>query len=117
VEGVVLTKVVEYLTYHLTHEVRDFERPITSSIMSEVVPDEWDAQFIDVENQEFLFNIVLVCYTFVWFLSDIVCFLSDIVCFLSDIVWFLSDIVWCEFRQGFFSLSFRLQTIWTLNLF
>lgn len=54
----VLTKIVEYMNYHVEHTPREIEKPIISTRMTDFV-DEWDAKFIDV-SQQMLFDLLLV---------------------------------------------------------
>jgi S-phase kinase-associated protein 1 len=53
----VLDKVVEFLLEHMDDPMRDIAKPIHSNKIEELV-GEWDAEFIDLE-QEFLFRLIL----------------------------------------------------------
>lgn len=53
--------VVKYMEYHVDKPAKDIEKPLRSANMSEVVGDQWDAEFVDVE-QETLFELILVCH-------------------------------------------------------
>ena len=57
VTGPVLTKVVEYIKYHTDTPAKAIEKPIKSAKMNENV-SQWDADFIDVDN-ETLFDLIL----------------------------------------------------------
>ena len=54
----VLNKVVKYLVYHAENPAKEIEKPLKSANMAEVV-SQWDADFVDVE-QEVLFELILV---------------------------------------------------------
>ena len=54
----VLNKVVKYLVYHADNPAKEIEKPLKSANMAEVV-SQWDADFVDVE-QEVLFELILV---------------------------------------------------------
>jgi S-phase kinase-associated protein 1 len=58
VKGVVLEKIIDYMTYHAQSPAKDIEKPLKSADMREVAGD-WDANFVDVE-QEMLFELILV---------------------------------------------------------
>lgn len=50
---------MEYCEKHKNNNPAEIEKPIKSSDMSENVSDPWDAKFIDIENLEELFEIIL----------------------------------------------------------
>jgi S-phase kinase-associated protein 1 len=57
VKSTVLKKVVEYMRYHAENPPKDIEKPLKSPNMAEVV-SQWDADFVDVD-QELLFELIL----------------------------------------------------------
>jgi len=57
VKGSTLAKVVEYMKYHTETPAKEIEKPLKSSNMAEVV-SQWDAEFVEVE-QEMLFELIL----------------------------------------------------------
>ena len=58
VKSKVLAKVLEFLKYHAENGAMvEIEKPLKSSKMEEVV-SEWDAAFVDIE-QEMLFELIL----------------------------------------------------------
>jgi S-phase kinase-associated protein 1 len=57
VKGVTLAKVVEFNSHHLDNPLAQIEKPLKSANMAEVVGD-WDAKFIEVD-QEVLFELIL----------------------------------------------------------
>lgn len=57
VKSAVLKKVIEYMRYHADNPAKEIEKPLKSPNMSEVV-SQWDADFVDVE-QELLFELIL----------------------------------------------------------
>eukprot|EP00933_Yihiella_yeosuensis_P055125 TRINITY_DN53802_c0_g1_i1.p1 TRINITY_DN53802_c0_g1~~TRINITY_DN53802_c0_g1_i1.p1 ORF type:complete len:179 (+),score=26.99 TRINITY_DN53802_c0_g1_i1:22-537(+) len=72
VKGSILHKVVLYMKYHADNPAKEIEKPLKSPIMSEVV-EQWDADFIDVE-QEQLFDLVLAAsYLHIKSLLDLCC--------------------------------------------
>jgi len=72
VKSSVLKKVVEYMKYHVDNPAREIEKPLKSANMSEVV-SQWDADFVDVD-QEVLFELILAAnYMDVKPLLDLCC--------------------------------------------
>jgi S-phase kinase-associated protein 1 len=72
VKANVLTKVVDYMRYHAENPSKEIEKPLKSSNMSEVV-SQWDADFVDVE-QELLFELILAAnYMDIKPLLDLTC--------------------------------------------
>lgn len=72
VKGAILKKVVDYLTYHAENPPKDIEKPLKSANMTEVV-SQWDADFVDVE-QELLFELILAAnYMDIKPLLDLTC--------------------------------------------
>jgi len=72
VKSAVLRKVVEYMKYHVDNPAREIEKPLKSANMSEVV-SQWDADFVDVD-QEVLFELILAAnYMDVKPLLDLCC--------------------------------------------
>ena len=57
VKSETLKKIIEYLEHYKDSKPPEIEKPLRSSIMSQVVY-EWDANFIDVD-QESLFELIL----------------------------------------------------------
>ena len=57
VSSEILEKVIEFSRHYKDSTPLEIEKPITSSVMTEMVP-LWDAQFIDLDN-ETLFELVL----------------------------------------------------------
>lgn len=54
----ILQKVVEFCTHHVDNPMADIEKPLKSQLMSEVVDDQWDSDFVEVD-QATLFNLIL----------------------------------------------------------
>lgn len=72
VKSSVLRKVVEYMKYHVDNPAREIEKPLKSTNMSEVV-SQFDADFVDVD-QEVLFDLILAAnYMEVKPLRDLCC--------------------------------------------
>lgn len=72
VSGKILTKVIEYLKYHLGNPAKEIERPLKSANMREVVA-EWDADFVEIDD-ETLFDLILAAnYMDVKPLLDLTC--------------------------------------------
>jgi len=72
VKGSVLGKVVTYMKYHVDNIPKEIERPLKSPVMSDVV-EQWDADFIDVSQEE-LFDIILAAsYLHIKCLLDLGC--------------------------------------------
>merc|ERR1712087_497169 len=65
-------KVIEYMTYHNSNPADEIEKPLKSANMREVV-SEWDATFVEIE-QETLFELILVAnYMDIKSLLDLTC--------------------------------------------
>jgi len=72
VKSSVLKKVVQYMTYHVDNPPKEIEKPLKSQNMAEVVT-QWDADFVDVE-QETLFELILAAnYMDIKPLLDLTC--------------------------------------------
>ncbi len=72
VKSSVLKKIIEYMKYHQDNPAREIEKPLKSANMSEVV-SQWDADFVDVD-QEVLFELILAAnYMDVKPLLDLCC--------------------------------------------
>jgi len=72
VKSKVLQKVISYLKYHAENPPKEIEKPLKSANMSEVV-SQWDADFVDVE-QEMLFELILAAnYMDIKPLLDLTC--------------------------------------------
>jgi len=68
----VLKKVVQYMKYHADNPAKDIEKPLKSQNMSEVV-SQWDADFVEVDN-ELLFELILAAnYMDIKPLLDLTC--------------------------------------------
>lgn len=68
----VLRKVVQYMKYHAENPSKEIEKPLKSANMSEVV-SQWDADFVDVD-QELLFELILAAnYMDIKPLLDLTC--------------------------------------------
>lgn len=69
----ILQKVMEYCEKHRTDNPPEIEKPLKTSNLSEIV-DAWDAKFIDIENLEELFEIILAAnYLDIKSLLDLSC--------------------------------------------
>lgn len=72
VKGEVLKKVVQYMKYHSENPAKEIEKPLKSSDMGQVV-SQWDADFVDVD-QELLFELILAAnYMDIKPLLDLTC--------------------------------------------
>jgi len=72
VKSAVLRKVIEYMRYHVDQPSREIEKPLKSANMQEVV-SQFDADFVDVD-QEVLFELILAAnYMDVKPLLDLCC--------------------------------------------
>lgn len=72
VKANVLAKVVEYLNYHVNNPAAEIDKPLKSANMTEVV-SQWDAQFVEVD-QELLFELILAAnYMDIKSLLDLTC--------------------------------------------
>lgn len=72
VKGEVLKKVVQYMKYHADNPAKSIEKPLKSPNMAEVV-SQWDADFVDVD-QELLFELILAAnYMDIKPLLDLTC--------------------------------------------
>ena len=72
VKSAILKKVIEYMRYHADNPPKDIEKPLRSPNMAEVV-SQWDADFIDVD-QELLFELILAAnYMDIKSLLDLTC--------------------------------------------
>jgi len=72
VKGPVLKKVVTYMQYHSENAAKEIEKPLKSANMSEVV-SQWDADYVDVD-QELLFELILAAnYMDIKPLLDLTC--------------------------------------------
>mmetsp|Transcript_15739 Transcript_15739/g.17771 ORF Transcript_15739/g.17771 Transcript_15739/m.17771 type:complete len:168 (-) Transcript_15739:352-855(-) len=68
----VLKKVIEFCQHHEKEKMPEIEKPLKSSNMAEVVSD-WDAKFVEVE-QELLFQLILAAnYMDIKSLLDLSC--------------------------------------------
>lgn len=68
----ILEKVIEYMRYHQSNPAKEIEKPIKSANMREVVA-EWDASFVEIE-QEHLFEMILAAnYMDIKPLLDLTC--------------------------------------------
>ena len=72
VRGSILKKVIQYMEYHSTNPPKEIEKPLKSANMREVV-SEWDANFVEVD-QETLFELILAAnYMDIKPLLDLTC--------------------------------------------
>jgi S-phase kinase-associated protein 1 len=72
VKSAVLNKVVSYMKYHVDNPAKEIEKPLKSANMNEVV-SQWDADFVDVD-QELLFELILAAnYMDIKPLLDLTC--------------------------------------------
>jgi len=72
VKAEVLKKVVAFMKYHSDNPAKEIEKPLKSANMSEVV-SQWDADFVDVD-QELLFELILAAnYMDIKPLLDLTC--------------------------------------------
>jgi len=105
VKSKVLEKVIEYMKHHVNNPADEIEKPLKSASMTEVV-SQWDADFIDVE-QEMLFELILVCTFFFVFVLAFVYTMMLSICHFGT----------CSFLLFLFPvLLFRLPTTWISRL-
>jgi len=72
VKSNVLQKVIQYMEYHHHSQPKEIEKPLKSANMSEVV-SQWDAEFVEVD-QEMLFELILAAnYMDIKPLLDLTC--------------------------------------------
>merc|ERR1711964_302575 len=72
VKSAILKKVIEYMKYHHTNPAKEIEKPLKSANMREVV-NEWDATFVEID-QETLFELILAAnYMDIKPLLDLTC--------------------------------------------
>jgi S-phase kinase-associated protein 1 len=72
VRSSVLGKVVQYMKFHANEPAKEIEKPLKSANMAEVV-SQWDADFVDVD-QELLFELILAAnYMDIKPLLDLTC--------------------------------------------
>jgi S-phase kinase-associated protein 1 len=72
VRGMILKKVVEFMEYHHENPMKEIEKPLKSANMRDVVM-EWDANFVEVD-QETLFELILAAnYMDIKPLLDLTC--------------------------------------------
>jgi S-phase kinase-associated protein 1 len=68
----VLALVIKYMNYHIDNPAKEIEKPLKSANMKEVVSD-WDAEFVDLD-QERLFEVILAAnYMDIKPLLDLAC--------------------------------------------
>ncbi|KAG7388412.1 suppressor of kinetochore protein mutant [Phytophthora pseudosyringae] len=73
VKAPVLAKVVEFCQHHKDTPMAEIQKPLKSNVLSESV-DEWDANFVDVADQELLFELILAAnYMDIKSLLDLSC--------------------------------------------
>lgn len=72
VKAPVLKKVTQYMKYHHDNPPKEIDKPLKSSSMNEVV-SQWDADFVEVD-QELLFELILAAnYMDIKPLLDLTC--------------------------------------------
>jgi len=72
VKGTTLAKVIEYMKHHADNPAKEIEKPLKSPHLPDVV-SQWDADFVEVE-QELLFELILAAnYMDIKPLLDLTC--------------------------------------------
>ncbi|CAK4072015.1 unnamed protein product [Aphanomyces euteiches] len=72
VKSSVLSKVIEFCNHHHNNPMQEIEKPLRSGDMHDVV-SEWDASFVDIE-QDLLFELILAAnYMDIKSLLDLAC--------------------------------------------
>ena len=72
VKSAVLGRVIEFCRHHVDQRLPEIEKPLRSVNLAEIVP-EWDAKFVDIE-QETLFELILAAnYMDIKSLLDLTC--------------------------------------------
>ncbi|ETW09084.1 hypothetical protein H310_01543 [Aphanomyces invadans] len=72
VKSTVLSKVIEFCSHHHNNPMPEIEKPLRSGDMHDVV-SEWDATFVDIE-QDLLFELILAAnYMDIKSLLDLAC--------------------------------------------
>ncbi len=79
-----MIKVVEWCNYHQSHPLPEVQKPIASPDVKVVLKDfPWDAEFINIDDQETVFNLVLAAnYLDIEPLLDLGC--MRIACWLKN---------------------------------
>ncbi len=55
-----LKLICDYLNHHKGKEPEALPCPVRSTNMKQIVSDEWDAKFIDIDDKKTIFEIILV---------------------------------------------------------
>jgi S-phase kinase-associated protein 1 len=72
VRGEVLRRIVDYLNHHAGNPAKEIERPLKTNNIRDVV-EEWDADFVEIE-QDLLFEVILAAnYMDIKPLLDLTC--------------------------------------------
>jgi S-phase kinase-associated protein 1 len=54
-----LLKAIEFLEYHHNKPMAEIEKPLKSTNLKEVIADEWDLNYINIENKYDLFQLIM----------------------------------------------------------
>ena len=63
----VLKDIVKYLQHHNGKKPEEIPCPVRSVNMAQIVNDPWDAEYIDGFEKKEIFEIILVCHSFLLF--------------------------------------------------
>uniref|UniRef100_A0A6T9E8N6 Uncharacterized protein n=1 Tax=Noctiluca scintillans TaxID=2966 RepID=A0A6T9E8N6_NOCSC len=73
VKTAVLSKVIDYCKYHKDNPAEEIQKPLKSTILVECGVSEWDAEYVNID-QEVLFEIILAAnYLDIKSLLDLTC--------------------------------------------
>lgn len=73
VKTAILSKIIDYCKYHKDNQPEDIQKPLKSTSLTECGVSEWDAEYVNIE-QEVLFELILAAnYLDIKSLLDLTC--------------------------------------------